>query len=165
MSLTKRQKIIAGSLTAISVIAAFAYVQLQKAIDYVMTYKYFTVDKISLKVVSFNLVFSLFNKSKFRYTIKEIVTDVYVGDQFVTKIANFADQVVEPKASTQLIVNVSLSPKDIAEKAKLKWEQMLLYPDKLKFTLDTKFKVAYGPLWFYIPHKEQYTLKQLKQAF
>jgi len=125
MSLTKRQKIIAGSLAAISVIAAFAYVQVQKAIDYVMTYKYFTVDKISLNVVSFNLVFNLLNKSKFRYTIKEIVTDVYVGDQFIT----------------------------------------LLYPDKLKFTLDTKFKVAYGPLWFYIPYKEQYTLKQLKQAF
>ena len=165
MELSGKHAKFALGATILIVCASIIYSQVMSAIDYVMKYKYLKVVKISKDVISFNLFFSLKNKSKINYRIKEIVTDIYVNDSFVTKIANFADQPVAAQTTSEIAVNVSLSPEMIAKQAKVKWQGMVLYPDKTTFTLKTKFKVAYGPLWFYVPFDQTMTLKTLLKSF
>jgi LEA14-like dessication related protein len=165
MELSGKHAKYAIAATLLLVAASVIYTQVKSAIDYVMKYKYLRVVKISKDLISFNLFFDLSNKSKIKYEIKEIITDIYVNDSFVTKIANFANQPVAPESTSEIAVNVALSPEEIAKQAKLKWQTIVLYPDKTTFTLKTKFKVAYGPLWFYVPYDQTITFKTLLRTF
>ena len=43
----KKKYILAGVIAGVAVIGSYVYLQVQKAVNYVMTYKYFKVDKIN----------------------------------------------------------------------------------------------------------------------
>tara|TARA_R110000764_G_scaffold542_3_gene2049 strand:- start:5489 stop:5980 length:492 start_codon:yes stop_codon:yes gene_type:complete len=161
--MTKRQKVIAGSIAIISIIAAVGYTQLVKAMDYVLTFKKVVVDKLTLKLVTFNLYFDLENKSTLKYRIASINTSIYVNGVFISKVVNTSEQVVEPKSTSPVAVIVILKPEQITEKLEKSWASLLMFPEKINIKMVFKLRIKYGVFAFNIPYTHTMTLKDLRK--
>ena len=159
--MTKKQKIIAGSIAAVSVIAAIAYIQVMKALKYVLTYKTFKVNGISKKAIDLDVFFTLKNPSSLTYRITQINYDVYVNGLLITKVKNDNDQKVMPRTTSDITANVQIPVEEISKKLKKNWAALILFPEKLNIKLVLNLKVRYGILGFTIPYTETMNYKQL----
>ena len=164
--MTKKQKIIVGGLTLISVFAAFAYIQIKKSMNYAYRFSRFKANTVNLNKINFDLYFFLKNPSKITYTIKSITTDVYIDKILLTKIVNFNPQKILPNAETEIGVNVNLNTLELLEKLKLNWSDLILNWEKLDqymVTMDMKFKIGYrGIFTITVPYTEKFKLSSLK---
>ena len=147
--MTKKQKIIVGGLTLISVFAAFAYIQIKKSMNYAYRFSRFKANTVNLNKINFDLYFFLKNPSKITY-----------------KIVNFNPQKILPNAETEIGVNVNLNTLELLEKLKLNWSDLILNWEKLDqymVTMDMKFKIGYrGIFTITVPYTEKFKLSSLK---
>lgn len=162
--MTKKQKIIAASLGLISVFVALAYVQVNKALSYVLTFKKYVVNKISPSIIDVDVYLGLNNTSKLKYKITEIAADIYINGIFITKLRNYNEQIILPDTTSSLSMNLKLKPTEVAEKLKTDAAALLLYPDKIILKYDLFLKVRYGILSFTIPYTQKLSLAELKKA-
>jgi len=159
--MTKKQKTIAASLAVISLIAAVGYIQVVKAMNYVLTYKKFIVNDMTLNKISLDLYFNLQNKSSLKYRISKIKTDIYVNGIFVSKANNFSEQTIDPRTTSPVAVAIVIKPKEVAKKLERDWAALLLFPEKINIKMVMNLRIKYGILSFTIPYTHTMSLKEL----
>lgn len=140
---TKRY-LIAGAIGLVTITGAFAYLQYTKLRDFTLKVKNIAIKTISAKVLAFDLFLYFENKSGADFTIVTQNYDVYVNDVFIAKIVNTSPNKVKAKSTSEIGVNVSLSPADIAKKIGSGAIDLLMSPENIKIRVECEMKAK---LW------------------
>jgi len=133
--------------------------------QYAYKFSRFKVNKFSLTELNFDLYFIFTNKSKLKFTLKGITTDVLVNDMVIAKIANYNQQIIPPESKTEIAVGVDINPKAIFGKLKTNWTSLALNFEKLdttEITMQMNFKIGYGSLLtLNVPYTQKLKLSDL----
>lgn len=161
VKMTKKAWIITGVLAGISIFAALAYVQVQKALKY--AFKFSRIDnlKVSTSNISMDVFVKITNPSKITYKILEIQSKIFINDVEITQITSDQSQEIVPGSESEISVRIDLSPKDLA--AKLKGNYLnLMMSEKLNMKVETNIKVGYqGIFSIHVPIEEIYDLGKM----
>ena len=105
--------IIVGSLGAVSVALALAYLQYRKIMDYVVAVKGIRIKSITQKLFNFDLLITLTNKADLKYKILSQDYEVLVNGKFLSKLSNNTQVDVPKRGSVDMAINVQFKPEDI----------------------------------------------------
>jgi LEA14-like dessication related protein len=166
--ISKKKLIIFGSLAGVSLVLGGLYMhkQIKNALKYSYEFSRFVVNKISFQKLDFNLFFNIKNPSKLKYTIKRINIDVLVDSTLIASIINENEQLIAPQATTEIGVNVDLTPAQLAKSLGEKWTTILANAEKIgdrRMVLKMNFKIGYlgNFLSVNVPYEYSFPLKDI----
>lgn len=157
----KKKHIIAGLIGLVTITGAVAYLQYQKLMDYVLSFKSIKVNSIGIKLFDFNLFLNFQNKSNIKFTIVRQKYDVYINGIYLTTLKNEVSNVIEPKSTSVIGLNVRFDPREALQKLKMSAASLAAGPDKVLVKIDTQMTVKYGLLSASIPYVYEDTLKNM----
>lgn len=166
--ISKKKLIIFGSLAAVSLVLGGIYLQKQikKALEYSYSFSRFVVNKISLQSLDFNVFYNLKNPSNIKYTITRIDINVLIDNTIIASMVNTNEQVIAPKSTTEIGVNVDIKPADLAKGLGEKWTTILANAEKIgerRMVLKMNFRIGYlGKfLSVNVPYEYSFPLKKV----
>lgn len=166
--ISKKKLIIFGSLAAVSLVLGGIYLQKQikKALEYSYSFSRFVVNKISLQSLDFNVFYNLKNPSNIKYTITRIDINVLIDSTIIASMVNTNEQVIAPKSTTEIGVNVDIKPADLAKGLGEKWTTILANAEKIgerRMVLKMNFRIGYlGKfLSVNVPYEYSFPLKKV----
>lgn len=157
----EKKYLIAGAVAVLSVAGALAYLQYKKIMDYTIRFKSVKIRKISLTLFDFDVFLFFLNKSDLKFVINTQAYSVYLNGVFVTKIVNYADTTVLPKAESVLPLNVKFDPRIVLKTVQMNAVDLAVHPEKVKIKMDIKLKVSLWGLPVNIPYTYESTLKEM----
>lgn len=157
----KKKYIIAAAIGLVTITGAFAYLQYQRIMDYVIKIKTLKFKKISLNSLNFDLFLNFENKSDLRFTIEKQVYDVYLNNVFISRVENASPTVINPKSINVIGLNVLVNPKDALNKLKKNVLNLLTTPDKLIVKVVCKLKVRLFIFSINIPYTYEDSIKNM----
>lgn len=141
MKLQKKHYIGMG-IALVSISGALAYMQFKKIMNYSLVYKgvrnvTFNKDKLSLTIL-----YDYTNKANIDVTLEAQEYDVYIDNVFMTKMFNYAPNVLKASQTSEIAINVDLNLKELSTKlGKDIYARMLLDPKNVMIKFDMKWKV------------------------
>jgi LEA14-like dessication related protein len=157
----KKKYIIAAAIGLVTITGAFAYLQYQRIMDYVIKIKTLKFKKISLTSLNFDLFLNFENKSDLRFTIEKQVYDVYLNNVFISRVENASSTVINPKSINVIGLNVAVNPKDAFDKLKKNFLNLITTPDKLIIKVVCKLKVKLFIFSINIPYTYEDSIKNM----
>ena len=157
----KKKYIIAAAIGLVTITGAFAYLQYQRIMNYVIKIKTLKFKKISLTSLNFDLFLSFENKSDLRFSIEKQVYDVYLNNVFISRVENSSPTVITPKGVSVIGLNVSVNPKDAFDKLKKNFLNLLTTPDKLIVKVVCKLKVKLLFFSINLPYTYEDSIKNM----
>lgn len=157
----EKKHIIAVGIGVVTIAGALAYLQYKKIMNYAMKFKRVKVRTLSQKLISFDVFLLFTNKSDLKIHIKDQEYKIYINDVYVSRASNGLTNVIEPKTTSEIGVNVAFDPTVVAGLLKTNYLSMLANPGAIKLKVEIKLKVA---LWFLtidIPTTAEFTMKEL----
>ena len=151
---------IAGLIGLVSVTGAYMYYQVNKILDYTLNYKGIKNVKITKDQISFTMWYEYQNKANITITLAESKYDVYVENQYVTTLTNFAPTTLQGGQVSVIEVNVVLTKADLT-KLKLNYAQLLIAPKSVEIKTIMKWKVKYGILKIPVSYPYIVSLKEV----
>ena len=151
---------IAGLIGLVSVTGAYMYYQVNKILDYTLNYKGIKNVKITKDQISFTMWYEYQNKANITITLAESKYDVYVENQYVTTLTNFAPTTLQGGQVSVIEVNVVLTKADLT-KLKLNYAQLLIAPKSVEIKTIMKWKVKYGIFKFPVTYPYIVSLKEV----
>lgn len=163
MALSKTQKnyLIAGAIGVVTLAGALAYLQYQKLMQYVITFRSVRVKSITPTLFSFDVFLNFENKSNISFKISNQIYDVYINDVFVTRISNAVETSIAASSVSPVGLNVSFNPQQAWKKLGINALTALKNRDGIIVKIDTKMRVKIGPIGINIPYVYQDTLKNM----
>jgi LEA14-like dessication related protein len=159
MTSTQKKYIIAGAIGVVTIAGALAYLQYKKIMNYVMKFTRAKINNISLNNIDFNIYISFENKSDLTFTIRQQEYDVYINDVFLTKIVNYAPNVIKANSVSEIGVNISANPKEVWSKIGKNALNLLMESEKIRIKTVMKMKVKVFFITVTIPYTYEGTLK------
>jgi LEA14-like dessication related protein len=159
-----KKYLIGGLIGLVTVTGAIAYIQYQRLMNYVLSFKKIFIRTVNANYINFDLILGFENKSNVAFSIERQEYDVYVNDVYITKLKNNNPVKIDASKTSDLLLNIELNPKDLAAKLNKNILVLLAAPDKLKIKVDCKLKVK---LWFFtvnIPYVYEDTLKNIMSS-
>ena len=157
----KKKYIIAAAIGLVTITGAFAYLQYQRIMNYVIRVKTLRFKKVSLTSLNFDLFLNFENKSDIRFTIEKQVYDVYLNNVFISRVENSSPTVITPKGVSVIGLNVSVNPKDAFDKLKKNILNLLTTPDKLIVKVVCKLKVKVLFFSINLPYTYEDSIKNM----
>lgn len=130
--------------------------EFKKLMDYTIKFKRFQKIKINPNELIFDIFVQLDNQSNIPLKLKSQTYDVYINNNFVTKVSTDVVTTLKAKAKTEFPLRVNVNPKDITKAMGTNWAVLLLMPDKVVVT--TVFEVKVSALGIGIPIKNKYSI-------
>jgi|688.fasta_scaffold679211_2 hypothetical protein len=161
MKLKENKYLVAGIIGLVSITGAYLYIQVNKILDYTLTYKGLrNVNFDKTGKVSFTIVYEYKNKANIDVTLDNQEYEVYINNQYLTTLTNFVPNVLKGSTPSTIEVNLNLT-KDDFKKVKLNWLQVVLQPEKVEIKTLMKWKVKYGFLRFPVKYPYIVNLKEI----
>lgn len=161
MAKIEKKYIIAGAIGLITITGALVYLQYKKIMNYAMKFKRVKVQTLSQKLVSFDVFLLFTNKSDLKIEIKDQEYKIYINDIYISRASNGVPNIIHPKTTSEIGVNVAFDPTVVAGLLKTNYLSLLANPGAIKLKVEIKLKVG---LWFItvdIPTTVEFTLKEL----
>jgi LEA14-like dessication related protein len=153
--------LIVGGLGVISIALAAAYLQYKKLMNYTIKLKGFKLKTITPQLINFDLFINFSNNSDLKFVISDQEYKVYLNNQYVTKLVNSNDVVVQAKSTSVIPVNIQFNPSEVLKLLGQNALTILASPQKIIVKVDVKLKVALYGIKFSIPYVYESTLKEL----
>lgn len=160
----KPKHIIVGAIGFLSVSAALLYWQYKKVMEYKISIKGVSVNKLTLRDVDFNLFLNFLNPSNLKFTIKNQTYLVYINDIYVTTLQNNSPTEIAANSTSVIGLNVKLSPNEIVKAFQGKLLDMLKAAADTKIKLDIKMKMSLYGIPISIPFVYESTVKEMVAA-
>jgi len=163
MALSKTQKnyLIAGAIGIVTLAGALVYLQYQKLMQYVITFRSVRIKSITPTLFSFDIFLNFENKSNLSFKISSQSYDVYVNDVFVTRLSNSAETSIAANSVSPMGLNISFNPQQAWKKLGLNALTALKNRDGIIVKIDMKMRVKIGPIGINIPYVYQDSLKNM----
>lgn len=163
MKANTKKYVIAGGIALVSVIGAFAYLQYRKLMDYCLSFKSVKINTISINKINFNIWLNFLNRSKVPFTIISQSYDIYLDDNFITKVMNKAENTILPKKTSTIAVNVDINPSIVLKGIGSNILNMALNLNKITVKVDMKLKIKVLGMKFNIPYIYKSTIGEMKK--
>jgi LEA14-like dessication related protein len=93
----------------VAVLGVLAYIQYKRLMDFELSFNSFKLNKLNKDEIDANLYFNFLNKSSLAVDIISQKYDIYINDIYITTATNQINNVVKPKATSIVGVNVRLT--------------------------------------------------------
>jgi len=93
----------------VAVLGVLAYIQYKRLMDFELSFNSFKLNKLNKDEIDANLYFNFLNKSSLAVDIISQKYDIYINDIYITTATNQINNVVKPKATSIVGVNVKLT--------------------------------------------------------
>ncbi len=153
----EKKHIIFGGVFVVSSVAALAYWQYTRLMNYCIGIKSIKPISISESLVNADLLLNFENKSDIQLNILSQEYNVYVGGGFITKVSNSKPQLVAPKSTSVIAVNVKFNP----IKAGTNIISAIIAMGNTAIKVDIKLKVKLYFFTINIPYTYTTTIKEL----
>ena len=109
--MTKNSKIVIGvAVAALAGIGAFLFVQYKRIMDFTLSFKGAKIKSFSpTSGLEAEIYFTVTNKSVLTITLKEQVYEIYFNNNYITTLSNGLSNVLPPKGSAVVGVNLTIS--------------------------------------------------------
>ena len=164
MKITKTH-IVVGVIGLLSISAAYAYYTYKKIMDYDLGFKGIKVNSITAKLINMNVFLNFTNKANQKIEIVEQDYKVYLNDKFVTTATNKSTNVIDPKSTSVIGVNVSFDPSVVLGVLKASAINILLHPEQQVVKIDMNLKVKIWGIKFSIPYIYNITIKEIQDYY
>ena len=158
----QKKHIVMGAIALVSLSLAYAYKTYKDIMDYDLGFNGIKVKKLGLKEISFNVFLNFTNKSSQKIEIVEQTYKVFLNDKFVTNALNYSSNIIDPKSTSVLGVDVTFDPAKVLQVLKVSAADLLLLPEKQIMKVEMNLKVKIFGLKFSIPYIYTATIKELK---
>ena len=105
----EKKHIVAGVIAAVSITGALAYLQYKKLMNYCIGFNKIRLNKISSTNADIDVFINFKNQSDLKIEIQSQEYNVYMNDAFLTKASNAKPQVIEPKSTSVIGINVKFN--------------------------------------------------------
>lgn len=112
----KKRYFVAGAIGLVTVAGALGYLQYKKIMNYSLAFKGMKNVKLTKDSLSFNIYYDYTNKADIDLTLQEQEYDIYVNDVFVTRLSNYAPNILVGGKTSEIGIAVNLDLKDISKK-------------------------------------------------
>ena len=152
---------IAGLIGLVSVTGAYLYFQVQKILDYTLTFKGIRNVKFDKNAnISFTIQYEYKNKANIDLTLDNQQYEVYINNQHLTTLTNFIPNKLSGSKTSLIEVNLNIT-KDDFKKINLNWLQLILQHEKIEIKTIMKWKIKYGLLRFPFQYPYTVSLKEV----
>jgi hypothetical protein len=151
---------ITGLIALVSVTGAYMYSQVMKVLDYTLTFRGMREVKFDKTGVSFKILYEFKNKANIDITIAQQEYEIYINNQYLTTLTNFAPNILTGGSPSLIEINVKISADDF-KKVKLNVAQVLLSPKSVEIKTVMKWKIKYGIFKFPISFPYIVNLKEI----
>lgn len=153
----EKKHIVAGVIAAVSITGALAYLQYKKLMNYCIGFNKIRLNKISSTNADIDVFINFKNQSDLKIEIQSQEYNVYMNDAFLTKASNAKPQVIEPKSTSVIGINVKFNP-SVAGKNIM---NAVLSGSGVSIRIDMKLKVKFYFITVNIPYSYKTTLKEI----
>lgn len=153
----EKKHIIFGGLFVVSSVAALAYWQYKKMLNYCLGLNRLKVNAITTDLANIDIFLNFENKSDVAINILSQEYNVYVGGGFITKVSNSKPQLISPNSTSIIAVNVKFNP----TKAGQNILNAILSMGNTAIKIDIKLKVKLWMFTINIPYTYNTSLKEL----
>jgi LEA14-like dessication related protein len=158
----KKKYVVAGALTLVSITGALAYLQYKKIMNYKLKMLGMRDVNITKDKMQFNIIYDYKNEADIDVTLLQQEYDIYINDIFITKMYNFAPNVLKASQSSEIVIHVDLNFSEINKKLGKTYAQMILDPESVVIRTDMKWKVKLlGFLKIPVGYTMAYNLKTI----
>ena len=157
----EKKHYIAGAIGLVTISGALLYLQYKKLMDYCMSFKGFTLKKLSLKDAELDIFLNFKNKSAIKINIVSQDYIAYINDKQIATFSNKKEVVIEPKATSVLPLNVKFQPIKLVNSLKGLATDFVLKPETVILKVKCEIKVK---LWLFtinVPYEYVTTIKDL----
>lgn len=155
----RRLYIAAGAISVVAVLGVFAYIQYKRLMDYCISVKKIAINSIGAQGLDFNIWLNFLNKSGVKFTIVSQTYKVYLNDKFITTLSNTSPNVIQPKATSEIGLNVRINPKQLLQEVGLSVFDMLKDFNKTRIKIDMKMRVKLLGITIPVPYVYEDTIQ------
>jgi LEA14-like dessication related protein len=156
-----KKYIIAGLIGLVTISGAFAYLQYQKLMDYVLGFKGIKIKGIMPALFDFDIILSFKNNSNIKFTLVSQSYEVYINNVYLTTMLSNNGQLIEANAESLITLNVRFNPKEALQRLKITATTLVTDTSKIQIKVVTKLKVKYGVITATIPYTYENNLKSM----
>lgn len=160
----KKKHVIFGGLALLSLVAAGAYWQYTKFMEYCLTVARVKFNKLSLTGINMDLFLSFKNPSDLTIEINSQEYTVFINNKEFVKVTNPDKVVILKNATSEIPVNINFNPKGAFDILKLNAVDILSNRDKVQIKFDIKLKASLFYIPFSVPFTYVTNLKELTEG-
>lgn len=160
----QKKHIITGIIAIGTISGAVLYWQYQKLMEYCISFNRAVLKKISLQNINIDLFLNIKNNSSLKIEILSQDYVAFINNVLVAKASNIIPQIIEPKATSQIAVNIDMSPQSVLKTLSNLSTDLMMSPSKVIVTVKINVKVK---LWIFkisIPYEYKTSIKDLMSA-
>ncbi len=128
--------------------------------DYELGFKGVKINSLDSRKINLNVFMNFLNKSSQKLEIVEQEYKIYMDGSFAGEGVNYATNVIDPKSTSVLGVNVTFNPTKVLTKINRNWVEIITSPQNVVFKIDMKLKIKIWGIKFSIPYIYTFTLKE-----
>ena len=151
---------ITGLIALFTITGAYMYNQVSKVLDYTLKFVGLREVQFNKNGISFKILYEFQNKANINVTIAQQEYEIYINNQYLTTLTNFAPNILEGGKLSNIEINVNLTSEDF-KKIKLSWVKVLLNPKSVEIKTIMRWKIKYGIVKFPISYPYVLNLKEI----
>lgn len=157
----EKKHYIAGAIALVTITGAALYLQYKKLMNYCISIKSVKINKLKLDNADFNLFLNFKNNSDLKIEIVSQDYTAYLNDKEIAKVTNPKLQIILPKSTSELSVNVFFNPSKLLGTIGNLAQNFALSPEKIVLKVKCKLKVKLYLFTFNIPYEFVTSVKDL----